>query len=501
MNRAWLLIIALFGVLAIQLPVISRPPFDAHCFRQAQTLSTIDLFDLEGIDMTRPKTNYVGEPGVFVLEFPLFQAFCAWLYGWFGSHVQIVRLVNLLFTFANAGLTFALGRRLFGREAGMAAALIYLFAPLNLQYMTSTLIDPSVITFSLIAFLAAWHILQPKDTEGSPRLIVWLVFLVASVITALIKVLYLFPICVLMAATVLQRRKLSVRLVGTGLGLSVAGIAFWTWLAHARQVNDESYFTQQINATVLLGFKPLSTWAFYQEMARRLAVYLAGPLGMLLAVFAVQSAFSIRGPRQSSARFSLAVLACCVAGYLLAFPKVNLPHDYYSLMVSPYFCLLAGFGVGEMASRAARQSGWKVWFGNAGIVVLIVVAVSTGFFFRQPRLQPDPRLLDLQQRSQAVFEPWSFGMVFTAPDPRLPLPPNIGSEQPEALYATRLRGTGHLVADSPAALAIWQAKRPHYKNLKYVVFYGLTPPPEIVAACRETIVSDNANKWHAYRVK
>lgn len=500
-----IVLIALLVVLALQLPWISRPPFDAHPFRQAQTLATIELFAVEGIDIAHPKTNYVGEPGVFVLELPLFQALCALLYQWFGQHVWLVRLVNLLFTLGNAGLIFAIGKRLFNREAGFVSMLIYLFAPLTLLYMTSTLIDLSGTFCSLSAFLLALRILH-AESERRAGLVVWIGFALACAVTALIKTLYLFPTCVLLAATFLKRRKLSVSLLATGLCMILAAALFFLWLRHSRHVNDASYFTKDINPTTLLGFEPLGSFAFYKSMIRRFVLHVVGPGAALLAVAGMIAGLR-RGSTESSRFFPMAVLVTSIVGYYLFFPKANVPHDYYSLIVSPYGCLIAGFGALELARRAGTSRiRWLAPFAKPPLVALTATALSVAVFFKptivggKPRLAPAPSLQELEQLSQGRFDRWSFGMVFTAPDVGLP-PPEIPFESPQILYATGLRGSGYVVRDAQAALSVWNEKRPHYNHLKYAVFYRLNPPQEIVQAARETIVADHDRKWFAYRLE
>lgn len=203
-----LILLVLGTVLALQLPKISRPPFDAHNFRQAQTLVTIELFARDDVDLAHARTSYVGEPGVFVLELPLFQAACALLYQWFGPHSEFVRLLNLLFTFANAGLVFLIGRRWFATESTLAGTILFLLAPLNLTFMTSTLLDPSAVTCSLLVFLFAHRILHPASGRPPAGAFDCTGFFAACAVTARIKTLYLFPTCVLLAATFFQQRRL-----------------------------------------------------------------------------------------------------------------------------------------------------------------------------------------------------------------------------------------------------------------------------------------------------
>lgn len=486
-------------VLILQAPHLSRPPLDAHNFRQAQTLVTIELFARDGIDLAHARTSYVGEPGVFVLELPLFQAACALLYQWFGPHAEFVRSLNLLFTFANAALVFMIGRRWFLSETAFAGSILFLLAPLNLAYMASTLIDPSGVTCSLLAFLFAQRILHPASGQRPASAFDWVVFFVACVVTALIKTLYLFPTCVLLAATFFQQRRLSMKLVGAGCGVALGAGVFFIWLRHGRQINDASWFTRGVNPTVLLGLEPLLSASFHITMIKRVLLHLAGPLAGILAAWGALSAFRGRDEQARSARFAVAVMLVSVAGYWLAFAKVNFPHDYYSLVVLPYFCMAAGFGAGELARLATTQSLFAraTWLRPLTVGALAGL-LSIAAFARAKPLTPTPALVELMQACAGRMDRWTYGMVFATPSKVLA---PSGSDAPGLLYATGLMGTGRLLDNEAQVLAVWREQRPHYKNLKYVVFYGLKPPSEIVEQCGQVVLRDEARQIFACELK
>src|SRR5437868_9622448 len=126
---------ALFIVVSINVIGIHRPPFDNHNFRQCQTLSTIEFFYEQGVDLLHPQTNYKGEPGVFVLELPLFQALSALLLHISGGSLIAIRIFNIIITLVSGGMTWLISRKLFGADAAAPASLIYLTGTLNLIYM------------------------------------------------------------------------------------------------------------------------------------------------------------------------------------------------------------------------------------------------------------------------------------------------------------------------------------------------------------------------------
>ncbi|MCX8089309.1 MAG: glycosyltransferase family 39 protein, partial [Verrucomicrobiae bacterium] len=203
-----LLVVALLTGLALRLIGLSYPPFDDHSFRQCQTLWTIEDFHARGIDLLHPRTNYVGYPQTFVLELPLFQALMALWYGWFGAHVEIVRLWNIGMGLGTVWLLYRITSYLFGRMAATWTAVIYWLAPLNIIYQRSTLLDPTAVLLALISFDQLARLLgvgrgaeleSGLNRSTGRRALGWAVLAVTTWTVALIKTLYLWPMVCLLA--------------------------------------------------------------------------------------------------------------------------------------------------------------------------------------------------------------------------------------------------------------------------------------------------------------
>ena len=79
-------LVALIAGLYLRLIELSGPPYENHSFRQTQTLSTIEDYYRHGIDHLHPNAIYVGYPGTFVLELPVFQALAADSTSWQGRN-------------------------------------------------------------------------------------------------------------------------------------------------------------------------------------------------------------------------------------------------------------------------------------------------------------------------------------------------------------------------------------------------------------------------------
>src|SRR4030095_12195062 len=140
----------------------------------------IELFAKDGIDLLHPRANYAGEPGILVLEFPIFQAICTKAYKIFGPHTEIIRAMNIVITLMSGVGVFAVTRRRFDPETALAAACLFISSPLNLVYMSAILIDPFAVCTGLWTFYFGDRLLNDEDQ----KLATWLSFTVCCFLTA-----------------------------------------------------------------------------------------------------------------------------------------------------------------------------------------------------------------------------------------------------------------------------------------------------------------------------
>lgn len=483
-------LVAVIVVATLELPQLDRPPFDNfNHFRQSQTLGTIELFDERGIDLLRPPTNYVGEPGVLVLELPLFQAAAALLRRAVEPSVAIVRAANLIVTLASAALVVLIGRRLVEPTAAILAALIYLVSPLNLGYMTSLLMDPLAVLFALAAFHAA--LVAADDPRGS-GLVRHPWFGALAAIAALMKALYLFPVLVLLVVTALRGESHLRAALRLCLWMLPAGLGLLLWTRHASEVNDASYFTMGIAPLGLLGVSGLSSADWWLSMGKRLFGWSVGPVAGVLAVagwaWAVLDVLR-RRPAGASGRLMM-LTSASVVGYWLAFADINMPHYYYSLIAVPFLALASADVMARLAATARAHRAVPAFV----VLGLAAAGASVAFFLQRSGgmpFAPEPHLLALRDKAGQSFRRHEFAMVFIHED-RGPKLTAALEPVPAAMIALGLRGTAVVVQDGHQALSIWGSERPHYRHLRYVVFYGLPPEPEIVREFPQQMLSDDA---------
>lgn len=500
----WLVIATVVAGFCMRLVGLSYPPYDAHSFRQTQTLSTIENFYEQGIDLLRPKTIYTGYPGTFVLEFPLFQAASAVLYTTVGSHIEIVRLLNIMLGAASAWLVFRIGSRFLDYQTGVVAALLYWLAPLNIVYQRSMLIDPTAVFFALVSF-DQLSILLNKSTPArqrdsrKPSAVCLALLFVSSVITALIKALYLWPAVLLLAQQLLERRcRLDLRMWQAISIFALAGGCFVLWHIHATRINNETVFTRGTNAMSLLGFSNLLTFEFYREFILSRPKRWLGAIGAMLYAAGLVAAWLQRG--NANHWRSALLLFLIPPSYIVCFADINRPHDYYQLIITPFLALISAFGATQLFTFACQQDPRVVQAKALYLSVCAVGLIMSSIFtyhvwMRAPTL--DGPLLRFESLVDQKFQPNSPAMVFVSTKIS-----GAGADWfiPQYIYAANLWGYGRAVTDAEHALRYFDEMSEEFPKLDYLVFYGMERPRWVPANYREELV-DEKHQLFVFRCK
>ena len=351
----WSLVLtALLAGFGLRFLCFSCPPYDIHSFRQTQTLSTIEDFHAHGIDLLHPKTLYMGDPGVFVLELPVFQALAALGYDCFGPHWEVVRSVNILFGILTAWILFKITDFFLGRTTALITVLIYWLAPLHIFYHRSTIMDPMAVFFALTAFYSLTRFLferdfTPRAKAGEPGWRVFTIFVIATWLVAMIKTLYLWPAVLLFAKAALDRKfKPDSRMLKVLAVFAVSGFCFLAWNRYAAWINKQSPFTGGIDPTSLLGSSQLFTADFYKLVGPRTKWWVGG-VGALLYPIGLWAAWTQQRDRVRAALLWLIILV--PPSYILCFANINRPHDYYQLIITPFLAVVPAMGLQWLASR------------------------------------------------------------------------------------------------------------------------------------------------------
>ena len=68
-----------------------------HAWRQTQTMTVVENFAFEDMNILNPRINSRGDgDGIFRMEFPLMQWGFAWFYKCLGPHISVARILSFL---------------------------------------------------------------------------------------------------------------------------------------------------------------------------------------------------------------------------------------------------------------------------------------------------------------------------------------------------------------------------------------------------------------------
>lgn len=472
--------------LALRLIGLTYPPFDAHAYRQTETLSTIDAFYRHGIDLFHPSTIYMGDPGTFVLEFPVFQALAASLYDIFGPHLEIIRLLNILFGAGTVWLLYLIARRLVNPMTALLAFWIYWLAPLNILYQRSMLLDPMAVFCAMVSFYCLlWLVGTGNFVErrgaGWLEGLYFTCFAVATWLAVMTKALYLWPTVLLFGRAVIVRRfKPDSQIAGILAVFAISGICFLFWNKYAGRVNDASPFVNAVEPvaggvrpTSHLGFSALLSREFYYvQLIHRPKLWL-GVFGAILYPIGLLAAW--KETRRGSPTSVLWLLIAAPPAYLLVFANINTPHEFYQLIITPFLAIISGYGLWWLGLRVVARlpklgSAREAMVAGAGGLLIAAAVLTYCVWLRAP--SENAQLLRFQQLCAGKFEPWSPAMLFVSRD----IYPNSSPIVPEFLYAAKLWGYARLVDNAGETRPEFETLAPVFPQMEFVVFYGIGPP-------------------------
>jgi len=503
-----LIAIAFAVGLCLRLIGLHYPPYDNHSFRQCQTLSTLEDFYRNGIDFLHPHAIYAGYPGVYVLELPLFQSLGATLYQWFGPHLELIRILNILIGALTTLILYRTSLRWFDRTIATLGALIYWLAPLNIVYHRSTLLDPMAVLCAMASFYSMALLLSEREVRNagqlSPRpaenrLWLWFsVFAITTLLTGLIKTLYLWPGVLLFAQEFFARRcRLDRSLLRIAMVFAVTGMCFVIWNRYAASANAANSLSEGVKPTSLLGFSALLKPDFYSIMLKTRPKVWLGLLGALFYVLGLWAWWSER--RVEGLKSRLFVIICVPPTYLLAFAKINYPHDYYQLIITPFLAIISAKGVVWLAKKFQPATlEYPVIKQNIFVMVVSiwVVAAVASYVLWLKWPQVDGRAVEFGKLCAGKVEPWAPAILFGTHEAT-----GMNDYLPPFLYAGKLWGYGWVVPDAKSAKDKFEVARPGFERLDYVVFYGTQLPKWVPINEFELIHQDDAHHFFVFHSK
>jgi 4-amino-4-deoxy-L-arabinose transferase-like glycosyltransferase len=306
------------------------------------------------------------------------------------------RIVAALSAMGVLLLTYALGRRLYGREAGLWAALVTLTTLLFMSISRIGNLDP-LLSFCIVAGISfGVHALEGGGSHGKA----WLGFYAAAALGVLTK----GPVGLVVPGLVLLAYGLARRKEATGGGwwhlggalLFIAVVA--AWLVPAVLFGGREYSTNIVFQQTLQRVKPSGVHGepFHYFLVRApLYLWPWSPLLVLALVAAVKAA-----RREGEKKSWLPILWLAVVLVFFSIPSGK--RERYVLPMVPAAGLLCARYIQLVAAGAAPWRRWHTWLWRAtfGLVAIVPVALIAMALCPAPAVE---RFLDDRPTAQDLL--------------------------------------------------------------------------------------------------
>lgn len=358
MSRAALVAIVLLG-LALRIYDIRSPILDHPGWRQGDGAAIARNFAQLRNDIAYPQTDYDGPPPNYVeLELQIVPFAAAQAYRLFGVHEVFARLFVVGFSLGTIVLLYFLARELFGRRAGLIAALLFAIAPGAVYYGRTITPDTDMIFFTTGCLLFWWRF----SRDRRPWDFVWSVLFGALAWVAKPPALLAFaPIVAVLAARRGARAFADPWLYAfAALTLApcfayfnhVRAIAEWHWA--------EGITSKHVLPQLVAELRSLPALAAGLQSAlgllRMLSSTILGPV--LFALTALSWFAQPRGEEAKARAWLFGAWCAALAAY--TFVVVNVERvDYYLLPWLP-FAVLVSAGAIDHVADALRTSYHRV---------------------------------------------------------------------------------------------------------------------------------------------
>jgi 4-amino-4-deoxy-L-arabinose transferase-like glycosyltransferase len=345
---------------------VTAPLLDYHSWRQADTAAIARNYATNGFHLLAPQVDWGGQtPGYVESEFPLYSYSLALLYGVFGIHDWLGRLLTALASAVAVGALYGLALALWDRRAAVYAALALALLPFSIYFGRTVMPDTLML---LTAILALWTFYRWLERRSAGRFVV---ALLCGILAPLAKTPNVLICAVPLAYLTWAYRPPRAAWVA----LAVYGLCFAApsllWMRHARDLPLDPHISFGIGEK-LFDTTLLRDPHFYLLLARssvRDVLTLAGlpffVVGLASARSADQSARDA-GPVVARVRWFPHAWLVGALVFLCASAAGVVGQDYYILPLAGPGALLIGLGLahaqrylaspGENTALVAAQS-------------------------------------------------------------------------------------------------------------------------------------------------
>jgi hypothetical protein len=382
-RKAIFAVVLLSSALTLVLAFTAPDPFFLAPFRESQTAISADYLRREPAGgMLAYQLPVLGVPWRIPLEFPLFQQLTAWLAASGLGVAQAGRWLNLFGFVACVWVAKRLWDSWGFPPEWRGLALAFLItSPLYAIYATSHMIESLAL---LLALLHLWGASQLARGGRWPWL---LLAMPAGALAAMVKITTWLPAGGLIAFLALGQflrakargdlaRTASRWLApGAAVGAAFGAGAFWSkWAAGIRSANHLSEAFQseaQLRAWVFGSLADRLSPKTWLLIGGKDLILLFGPLGLGVPLLLVVAWW--KGGAWANGRLRQMTLA--LAGYgihVLAFPRLNLRHDYYMFGAGIYLLFAT-----VCALAVCVELATSCWVRRLGLLLVFSMALGS----------------------------------------------------------------------------------------------------------------------------
>lgn len=300
--------------------------------------------------------------------------------GWmalFGSSPFAVRFWSVLLGVATVGMVYLLGRDLFSRQTGYAAALVAAVAPFHVQYSQETRM---YALLGLLLMAATWCFVR-GSRPPAPMLLPsvwrrwlarwgwWAAFGVLAALAMYTQQLAAFYLAALGVVPLFTRNRRQMR--GVALGAGIALVLYLPWLAQlpAQLAKVGSYYWIPVPHPARLALTLRTFLSAGIDLPGMLAVYTLAGAMFILVFLALQAARALRRPRRTDRASLLFALWLFAAPVLLMWAVSQVRPVYLDRALLPS-ALMLYVALGWMFTRGGLPRP------IAAVIAVVGIALS-----------------------------------------------------------------------------------------------------------------------------
>lgn len=336
-----------------------------HQWRQTQTLTVVQNFAFEDMNILNPRINSRGDgDGIFRMEFPLMQWSFAWFYKWFGNEVLIARLLSAIIYIMSCVGFYNLFKAYKKREVFSSVAMwCFAWSPLLFFYAVNPMPDNLALCFGI------WSLVFLKRYQDNYQLKNAVGFGALLMLSAAVKLPFILlgagfiPIVFgklkNQTGTALMHSFLVVLTLIPALMWYAWVIPQWTNTALIGGISAEDSFNYQQALE--------NVWGVFHSLLPELFINYGS---VLFFLFGLVSLFKSKVKNYITELF---IFSAVLAFYLYEVNMIGLAHDYYLFPFVPLIFLAVGKGAETVLKHSNKQ---LVYLGRLAILLLPFLAFA-----------------------------------------------------------------------------------------------------------------------------